>query len=237
MLEDAFVLCSGDTIEAVGRMRDVPALDSDVRRGRLSWTLRGPRPRRLPHACRLRRRSRRRVLAPSRWRELRAAARGGRRHPLDRSRDARGRGGGSARGRRAAPLVDAPRGHDDVRGEVGLWARPRDGARVAARDPRGGRHPDVARCARGPAGVRRRRRLPRFRARRSAAGSGRARGGGRRVPRARGLRRRAGAPVPRGVRRSRPRAAAPRRPVHRVRRRPARGRAACPLGRPSRGDR
>ncbi len=31
VLEDAFVLCSGDTIEAVGRMRDLPALDGDVR--------------------------------------------------------------------------------------------------------------------------------------------------------------------------------------------------------------
>ena len=30
MLEDAFVLCAGDTIEAVGRMRDLPALDGDV---------------------------------------------------------------------------------------------------------------------------------------------------------------------------------------------------------------
>ena len=31
VLEDAFVLCSGDTIEAVGRMRDLPALDGEVR--------------------------------------------------------------------------------------------------------------------------------------------------------------------------------------------------------------
>ena len=30
VLEDAFVLCAGDTIEAVGRMRDLPALDGDV---------------------------------------------------------------------------------------------------------------------------------------------------------------------------------------------------------------
>ena len=30
VLEDAYVLCSGDTIEAVGRMRDLPALDGDV---------------------------------------------------------------------------------------------------------------------------------------------------------------------------------------------------------------
>jgi len=30
VLEDAYVLCRGDTIEAVGRMRDLPALDGDV---------------------------------------------------------------------------------------------------------------------------------------------------------------------------------------------------------------
>ena len=30
VIEDAFVLCDGDTIEAVGRMRDLPALDGDV---------------------------------------------------------------------------------------------------------------------------------------------------------------------------------------------------------------
>ena len=31
VLEDAFVLCAGDTIEAVGRMHDLPAFDGDVR--------------------------------------------------------------------------------------------------------------------------------------------------------------------------------------------------------------
>ena len=30
MLEDAYVLCAGESIEAVGRMRDLPALDGDV---------------------------------------------------------------------------------------------------------------------------------------------------------------------------------------------------------------
>jgi imidazolonepropionase len=30
LIEDAFVLCAGDTIEAVGRMRDLPPLDGDV---------------------------------------------------------------------------------------------------------------------------------------------------------------------------------------------------------------
>jgi imidazolonepropionase len=31
LIEDAYVLCAGETIEAVGRMRDLPALDGDVR--------------------------------------------------------------------------------------------------------------------------------------------------------------------------------------------------------------
>ena len=133
-----------------------------------------------------------------------------------------------ARRGRAAPLVDAPRGHDDLRGEVRLRARPRDRAGLAPRDPGGGRYPDLARRPRGAAGVRRRRRLPRLRARGGAARSGRARGGGGRLPRARRIRRGAGAAVPRGVRRRRPRAAAPRRPVHGVRCDPARGRARAP---------
>jgi len=30
VLEDAFVLCDGETIEAVGQMRDLPALDGEV---------------------------------------------------------------------------------------------------------------------------------------------------------------------------------------------------------------
>ena len=61
--------------------------------------------------------------------------------------------------------------------------------------------------------------------------------GGRRLPRARRVRRRAGAPLSRGVPRGRARAAAPRRPVHRVGRDPARDRARRALGRPPRGDR
>src|SRR5205823_14297074 len=31
VLEDAYVLCAGDTIEAVGRMRELPALGGEVR--------------------------------------------------------------------------------------------------------------------------------------------------------------------------------------------------------------
>ena len=103
VLEDAFVLCDGDTIEAVGRMRDLPALDGDVVEVDGRGLCAVPGPRRLPHACRVRRRPRRRVLAPRRRRELRGAARCRRRHPLDRPRDARGRRGRPARRGRAPP--------------------------------------------------------------------------------------------------------------------------------------
>ena len=53
--------------------------------------LRNPGTRRLPHASRLGRRSRRGVLAPRGRGELRGAARGRRRDPLDRSRNPRSR--------------------------------------------------------------------------------------------------------------------------------------------------
>ena len=97
---------------------------------------------------------------------------------------------GCARPSQRHRALDAPRRHDHVRGEVGLRARPRHRARLAAGDRSRRRHPDVARRARGPAGVRRRRRLPRLRARRGAAGGRAARRGRRRLPRARRLRRR-----------------------------------------------
>ena len=144
---------------------------------------------------------------------------------------------GLARGRRAPPRLDAARRHDDVGGEVGLRARPRDRARLAARDPRRRRHPDLARRPRRPARVRRRGRVPRLRARRGAARGRAARRGGRRLPRARRLRRGSGAPLPRGVPRGRARAAPARRPVHRGGRDSARDRARRALGRPPRGDR
>ena len=67
----------GDTIEAVGRMRDLPRARRRRRRARRARALRDPRPRRLPHARGVRRRPRRGVLAPRRRRELRGAARRG----------------------------------------------------------------------------------------------------------------------------------------------------------------
>ncbi len=49
----------------------------------------------------------------------------------------------------------APLRHDDVGVEVRLRPRPRHGARIAPRDPRRGRDPDLARGARGAARARR----------------------------------------------------------------------------------
>ena len=97
---------------------------------------------------------------------LRGAPRRGRRHPLDGPRDPRGRRGRSYATRRAgtARWMRA-HGHDDLRGQVGLRARPRHGARAAARGRGRGRRPDVARRAHGAARVRRRRRVRRLPAR------------------------------------------------------------------------
>ena len=138
-----------------------------------------------------------------------------------------------------ASRVDARAGHDDVRGEVGLRARPRHRARVAARGARSGRDPDLARRARGAAGVRgRRRRVSRLRARARCCPRR------RRSPRpptcsssaARSTPRRRAATSRRAATAG-PRAAPARRPVHGVGRDPARDRARRALGRPSRGDR
>ena len=107
VLEDAYVLCRGDTIEAVGRMRDLPALDGDVVELDGARPLRDPGPRRLPHARGLRRRPRRGVLAPRGGRVVRGAPRARRRHPLDRPCDARRRRGRPAAGGRAPSRLDA----------------------------------------------------------------------------------------------------------------------------------
>ena len=79
---------------------------------------------------------------------------------------------GLRRGRRATPRLDARRRHDDVRGEVGLRPRSRDGARVVARDRGRRRSPDLPRRPRDAAGVRGRGRLSRLPARRRAPGRG-----------------------------------------------------------------
>ena len=104
-LDDAYVLCDDGVIASVGRMRDLPALDGDV------VELDGSGHCAIPglvdchtHPC-FGRRPRRGVLAARRRRELRGAARGRWRHPLDRARDSRGvrgraRAGGSPTRRR-----------------------------------------------------------------------------------------------------------------------------------------
>ena len=84
------------------------------------------------------------------------------------------------------------------------------------------------------AGRRRVRRLP---PRRGAPGRRADRRGGRRVPRARRLRRRPGSALSDACRARGSRAPPARRPVHGVRRDPARDRARRPLRRPPRGDR
>ena len=157
---------------------------------------------------------------------------------VDGRGDARGRRGRAPRGRSPASRVDASRGHDDVRGEVGLRPRSRDRARVAAGDRGRGRGPDLARRARGAAGVRRRRRVPRLRARRGPAGGGADRRGGGCLPGARRLR-------PRRRRGAISRRAATRGSALRLHGDqfteagggPARRRARCAVGRPPRGNR
>ena len=239
VVEDAFVLCEDGRIAATGRMRDLAAARRRRRGARRLGSLRRPGARRLPHARLLRRRPGRGVRPP------RAAARATRSctPPAAGSSRPSGRRGPPARRGCEPPCgrhrgVDAPRRDDDVRGEVRLRARPRDRARVASGDRGRGRDPDLARRARGAAGVRRRRRVPRLRSWRRCCRRRRelaeaadvfVEEGAFDVEQAR----RYLEALPRG----RPRAPAARRPVHRARRRPARGRARRALGRPPRGDR
>ena len=223
---------------ASGAWATCRALDGDVDELDGRGLLRDPRPRRLPHAPgfggdRVEEFALR--AAGAGYEELHAA--GGGILSTVRATRAAGEDGLREAVRRHRGWMLARR-HDDVRGEVGLRARPRDRARVAARRSReaGGIPTWLGAHAVPPefddadayldfalAEV-----LP---ARRHA------RGGGRRLPRARRLRRRAGAPLPRGLPRGGPRAAAARRPVHGVGGDPARDRARSALGRPPRGDR
>ncbi len=113
-------------------MRDLPAARRRRRGGRRARALRDPRPRRLPHARVLRGRPRRGVLAPRRRRDR---TRSSTRPAAGSSRPCARRGPpartGSSRRVAPAPRLDARRGHDDVRGQVRLRARPRDRARVS----------------------------------------------------------------------------------------------------------
>ncbi len=125
VIEDAFVLCAGDTIEAVGRMRDLPSLDGDVVEldGRGLCAIPGLVDCHT-HAAfggdRVDEFSLR--AGGASYEELHAAG-GGILSTVRATRAAR-RGRPARRGR-AAPRLDAPRGHDDLRGEVGLRPRSR----------------------------------------------------------------------------------------------------------------
>ena len=106
-------------------------------RGGRSWTFGRPGSRRLPHARLLRRRSRRRVRPARGWSDLRGAPRagGGILSTVRATREAGEAGLAAALARHRAGCSS---GNDDVRGEVGIRARPRDRARAAARDQRAG---------------------------------------------------------------------------------------------------
>ena len=146
MLENAYVLCAGETIEAVGRMRDLPALDGAVVEIECAGLCAVPGLVDChTHAAfggdRVDEFSLR--AGGASYEELHAAGGG----ILSTVSATRAAGEPGLRcGRRAAPLMDAARGDDDVRGEVGLRARPRDRACVAAGYPGGGRDPDLARA-------------------------------------------------------------------------------------------
>ena len=134
------------TIEAVGRMRDLPGAGGRDRGARRARAERGARARRLPHASGVRRRPGRRVLASgpagASYEELHAAGGG----ILSTVAATRALGEAAlARARRAARRLDAPARHDDVGGQVGLRARPRHRAGVAARRSARGRIADLAR--------------------------------------------------------------------------------------------
>ena len=236
VIEDAYVLCAGGRIERVGRMRDLGRLDGEVEE------LDGRGLAAVPglvdchtHAC----------FAGDRGEEFSLRAGGASYEELHAA------GGGilstvrATRGAGEDGLREAVRRHrgwmlrcgdDDVRGEVGLRARPRHGACVPARDcdAEGGVPTYLGLHAVPPefddaeayldfvvAEV-----LPEAAQLAEAADVFLERGAfdvG------------AGAPVPRSARRSRARAPPPRGPVHGGRRRRARDRARRALGRPPGG--
>ena len=238
-IEDAYVLCEDGRIAAVGPMRDLPAARRRRRGDRRARALRDPGSRRLPHARVLRRRPRRRVLAARGGRDVRGAARGGRRDPCDRRarRAPPARTGSSAARRRHRDWMRA-HGTTTFEAKSGYGLDRDTELASLARDPRRGRRPDLARRARRAAGVRRdadayldfvlAEVLPEAALLAEAADVFLERGA---------FDAGAGPPLPRGLPRRRPRAAPARRPVHRVRRDPARDRARRALGRPPRGDR
>ena len=238
LVEDAYVLCEDGRITPSGAMRDLPARPRRCRGGRRPRPRRGSRPRRLPHACVLRRRPRRRVLAPRRrarpTRSCTRPAAGSSRpsaRPAPPARTAHRRN-------RAPPRLDAPRRDDHIRGEVRATAStttpsspssgrsrlPAASRRGSARTPsrRSSPTPTPTSTSRSPRSSPRRRRSPR----RPTSSSSEAPSTPRRP-----------AATSTACPRRRPRAPTPRRPVHRAGRDPARDRARRALGRSPRGDR
>ena len=111
------------TIAAVGRDAR-PAGARRRRRGaRRTRSLGDPRPRRLPHASGVRAATASGVRAPRRGRDAtRSSTRPAAASSSTVAGDPRGRRGRPARDRRAAPRLDAPARHDDVRGQVAATA-------------------------------------------------------------------------------------------------------------------
>ena len=99
VVEDAYVLCGEGRIVAVGRMRDLGALDADWSSSTGVGALRSPGLGRLPHACVLRGHRAAEFELRARRRHVRGAACRGRRNPVHRRGDPRRRRGGPARGR------------------------------------------------------------------------------------------------------------------------------------------
>ena len=145
-------------------MRDLRPARRRGRGARRPRPLRGPGPRRLPHARRASRGDRVEEFSlRAAGATLRGAARGGRRHPLDRPRDARGRRGRPRGDRGATAAGCAAHGTTTFEGKSGYGLdRETELAQLRA-IARRGRRADVARRPRGPARVPRRRRLPRLR--------------------------------------------------------------------------
>ena len=239
LVEDGAVAVEGERIAWVGPAAEVPGESRRRRGGGPGGSARHAGADRLPHARRLRRRPGGGVRDAARGRELRGGGAGGRRHPLDRARHARGVRGGAG-GRRAAAGGRADRrGGHDAGGEVGLRARPGDGAPDAARGPPdrarapGAGGDELPRRPRGAAGRGRgrlhRRGVHPGAARRARRGAG---GRGGRVLRGDRLRRGPDRPGVRRRGRARPAREAARRAAVAHRRRAARGPARGALGRP-----
>ncbi len=240
VIEDAYVLCEDGRIAAVGRMRDLRALAGDVEEidGRGLSAIPGLVDCHT-HAC----------FAGDRVEEFSLRAGGASYEELH------ARGGGILSTVRATRAAGADELAELLAEHVG-WMRQAGTTTFEAKSGYGldrdtelaqlraiadaGGDPDLARRARGAARVRRRRRrrVRRLPARGGASRGGADRRGGGRLPRARRVRRRRRRVATSTACRERGARAAPaRRPVHGVRRDPARDRARRALGRPPRGDR